>query len=95
ILPISDKFNDYAQEVYDRLLVKDIRGFVDSRDEKIGKKIRDTEVKKVPYMLVIGEKEVSEGKIAIRKHGGEDMGSILVEDFIQYFESEIAKQLAV
>ena len=95
ILPISDKFNDYAQEVYDRLLVKDIRGYVDSRDEKIGKKIRDTEVKKVPYMLVIGEKEVSEGKIAIRKHGGEDMGSILVEDFIQYFESEIAKQLAV
>ncbi|WP_018343108.1 threonine--tRNA ligase [Cytophaga aurantiaca] len=95
ILPISDKFNDYAQDVYDRLLVKDIRGFVDNRDEKIGKKIRDTEVKKVPFMLVIGEKEVSEGKIAIRKHGGEDLGSMLVEDFIQYFESEIAKQLAV
>jgi threonyl-tRNA synthetase len=95
ILPISDKFNDYAQDVYDRLLVKDIRGFVDSRDEKIGKKIRDTEVKKVPFMLVIGEKEVNEGKIAIRKHGGEDLGSMLVEDFIQYFESEIAKQLAL
>jgi threonyl-tRNA synthetase len=95
ILPISDKFNDYAQDVYDRLLVKDIRGFVDNRDEKIGKKIRDTEVKKVPFMLVIGEKEVNEGKIAIRKHGGEDLGSMLVEDFIQYFESEIAKQLAL
>ena len=95
ILPISDKFNDYAQDVYDRLLVKDIRGFVDSRDEKIGKKIRDTEVKKVPFMLVIGEKEVNEGKIAIRKHGGEDLGSMLVEHFIQYFESEIAKQLAL
>lgn len=95
ILPISDKFNDYAQDVYDRLLVKDIRGFVDNRDEKIGKKIRDTEVKKVPYMLVIGEKEVNEGKIAIRKHGGEDLGSMLVEDFIQYFESEILKQMTI
>jgi len=95
ILPISDKFNDYAQQVYDLLLMKDIRGFIDSRDEKIGKKIRDTEVKKVPFMLVIGEKEVNEGKIAIRKHGGEDLGSISVQEFIQYFESEVAKQIAV
>jgi len=95
ILPISDKFNDYAQDVYSILLNKDIRGFVDSRDEKIGKKIRDTEVKKVPFMLVIGEKEVNDGKVAIRKHGGEDLGSMPVEEFIQYFESEVAKHFSI
>jgi threonyl-tRNA synthetase len=95
ILPISDKFNDYAQNVYNTLINKDIRGFIDARDEKIGKKIRDTEVKKVPFMLVIGEKEVSEGKIAIRKHGGEDLGSMSVESFIQYFESEVQKHFSV
>jgi threonyl-tRNA synthetase len=95
ILPISDKFNDYAQDVYDILLNKDIRGYLDNRDEKIGKKIRDTEVKKVPFMLVIGEKEVNEGKVSIRKHGGEDLGSLSIEDFVLYFESEVAKHFAV
>ncbi|MFN8415763.1 MAG: threonine--tRNA ligase [Cytophagaceae bacterium] len=95
ILPIADKFNDYAQEVYNVLIGKDIKGFIDTRDEKIGKKIRDAEVKKVPYMLIVGEKEAAEGKVAIRKHGEGDQGSVLLEDFIQQFESIVAGHFSV
>jgi threonyl-tRNA synthetase len=95
ILPIADKFNEYAQEVYNVLIDKDIKGFIDSRDEKIGKKIRDAEVKKVPYMLIVGEKEAAEGKVSIRKHGEGDQGSVLLEEFIQQFESVIASQFNV
>jgi len=72
VLPISEKFNDYAQKVVDTLKESDIRGFLDDRDEKIGRKIRDSEVKKVPFMLIVGEKEAIEGKISVRRHGGED-----------------------
>jgi threonyl-tRNA synthetase len=95
ILPISDKFADYAQEVYDILLMKDIRGFIDHRDEKIGKKIRDAEVKKVPYMLIIGEKEASENCVSLRKHGAGDIGTMTIQEFVQYFESEVAQQFNV
>jgi threonyl-tRNA synthetase len=95
ILPISDKFADYAQEVYDILLMKDIRGFIDHRDEKIGKKIRDAEVKKVPYMLIIGEKEASDNCVSLRKHGTGDIGTMTIQEFIQYFESEVAQQFNV
>lgn len=95
ILPISDKFADYAQEVYDILLMKDIRGFIDHRDEKIGKKIRDAEVKKVPYMLIIGEKEASENCVSLRKHGTGDIGTMTIQEFVQYFESEVAQQFNV
>jgi len=90
ILPISEKFNDYAQEVLNILKEKDIRGFVDDRNEKIGRKIRDTEMQKVPYMLIVGEKEVQERKVAVRKHGIGDQGSLLLDEFATQFSMESA-----
>jgi threonyl-tRNA synthetase len=90
ILPISEKFNDYGQQVLNALKDKDIRGFLDDRDEKIGRKIRDAEVKKVPYMFIVGEKEVAEGKIAVRKHGAGDQGSLTLDEFIAKFGSDFA-----
>ena len=89
VLPISEKFADYANEVYQNLQQQDIRGFVDHRDEKIGRKIRDAEIRKVPYMLIVGEKEQEEGKVSIRKHGEGDQGSVTVEDFAEQFKSSI------
>ncbi|WP_439556130.1 threonine--tRNA ligase [Dyadobacter sp.] len=90
ILPISEKFADYAEEVFFRLQDNDIRGFVDHRDEKIGRKIRDAEVTKVPFMLIVGEKEAAEGKISVRRKGEGDLGSMTVEEFASYFKKEAA-----
>jgi threonyl-tRNA synthetase len=90
VLPISERFNDYAKHVYEKLKEQDIRGLLDDRDEKIGRKIRDAETKKVPYMLIVGEKEVSDGKVAVRKHGQGDQGSVLLEEFINTFRLECA-----
>ena len=90
ILPISEKFNEYGKSILNALRDKDIRGFLDERDEKIGRKIRDAEVKKVPYMFIIGEKEVAENKITVRKHGGADHGSFTLEEFIAQFGSDFA-----
>src|SRR6185369_14588549 len=72
VLPISERFNEYAEKVYQELKNHDIRGYLDDRDEKIGRKIRDAEVKKVPFMLIVGEKEVAEGKVSVRKHSEGD-----------------------
>ncbi|UII19071.1 threonine--tRNA ligase [Fulvivirga ligni] len=88
VLPISEKYQAYAEEVYAQLGESDIRGFIDNRDEKIGRKIRDAEVKKVPFMLIVGEKEQEEGKVSVRKHGEGDFGSLSVEDFIKQFKQE-------
>ena len=74
VLPISDKFLDYAKTILQDLKNADIRAEVDDRNEKIGKKIRDTELMKVPYMLVVGEKEMNENKVAVRRQGKGDMG---------------------
>jgi threonyl-tRNA synthetase len=90
ILPISEKYQGYADQVYQRLLQEDIRGFVDSRDEKIGRKIRDAEVSKVPYMIIVGEKEQENQIISVRKHGQGDMGNLTVEAFIQNFKAMLA-----
>jgi len=90
VLPISERFNDYAKLVYDKLKEQDIRGLLDDRDEKIGRKIRDAETKKVPYMLIVGEKEVADGMVAIRKHGEGDKGSVGLDEFIQRFRVECA-----
>jgi threonyl-tRNA synthetase len=87
ILPISEKYQDYADKVYQRLLQEDIRGFVDGRDEKIGRKIRDAEVSKVPYMIIVGEKEQENEIISVRQHGQGDMGNLTVEAFIQNFKA--------
>jgi threonyl-tRNA synthetase len=84
ILPISEKYNDYANEVMKILAEHDIRGFVDDRNEKIGKKIRDNEVNKIPYMLVVGEKEEAERKLAVREHGKGDIGVLGIDDFVKF-----------
>jgi threonyl-tRNA synthetase len=89
ILPISDKFMDYANTILNKLKKADIRVEIDDRNEKIGKKIRDTELAKVPYMLVIGEKEMNEGKAAVRRQGKGDMGAKDVEEFIEAIKEEI------
>ena len=90
VLPISERFNDYAKEVIDMLKNMDIRGYADDRDEKIGRKIRDAEVKKVPFMLIVGEKEVADRKVAVRKHGSGDQGSMELDEFANYFVKESA-----
>ncbi len=89
ILPISERFNDYAHEVLQLLNNSDIRGFVDDRDEKIGRKIRDNEMKKIPYMLIVGEKEASEKKVAVRKHGKGDEGIFSIDEFANMIKQEI------
>ncbi|MBS1489622.1 MAG: threonine--tRNA ligase [Bacteroidetes bacterium] len=88
VLPISEKFNDYAQKVVDKLKESDIRGFLDDRDEKIGRKIRDSEVKKVPFMLIVGEKEATESKVAVRKHGEGDKGTMDLTEFVDQFKTD-------
>jgi threonyl-tRNA synthetase len=94
ILPISEKYHEYADKVYQRLLQEDIRGFVDNRDEKIGRKIRDAEVQKVPYMIIVGEKEQENEIISVRKHGEGDMGNLTVDLFIQNFKGMLADILS-
>ncbi|HJV18303.1 MAG TPA: threonine--tRNA ligase [Sediminibacterium sp.] len=92
ILPISDKFMDYAKEVYTALRKAGVRVEIDDRSEKIGKKIRDTELLKVPYMLVLGEKEVNEGKLAVRRQGKGDAGTVSVAEFIARIGEEILER---
>jgi threonyl-tRNA synthetase len=89
VLPISEKYEDYAKKVSESLKDSDICGLIDFRDEKIGRKIRDAEVKKIPYMLIVGEKEMNEGLVSIRKHGEGDLGSMSVEEFKQKIKQEI------
>lgn len=89
ILPISDKFLDYGKTILQQLKKADIRADIDDRNEKIGKKIRDTELMKVPYMLVIGEKEMNEQKVAVRRQGKGDLGAKLVDEFVKGIKSEI------
>ena len=89
VLPISEKYATYAQQVYEALEQHDIRGFIDNRDEKIGRKIRDAEIKKVPFMLIVGEKEQEENQVSVRKHGEGDIGSFLLGDFISHFNDQV------
>jgi threonyl-tRNA synthetase len=92
ILPISDKFMDYAQVVYKALKKAGVRVEIDDRSEKIGKKIRDTELMKVPYMLVIGEKEMNENQLAIRRQGKGDIGTVALNSFIESIKEEILER---
>lgn len=93
ILPISEKFIEYAEEIKGILEDEDIIGMIDNRDEKIGRKIRDAEVKKIPFMLIVGEKEQQEGKISVRKHGEGDLGSLSPAEFVSYFKRIIGESL--
>lgn len=90
VLPISERFNEYGQQVLDILKNSDIRGFLDDRNEKIGRKIRDAEVSKVPFMLLVGEKEAQENKVAVRKHGEGDKGAMDLNQFVAQFSQEFA-----
>ena len=90
VLPISERFNDYAKHVYDTLKEQDIRGLLDDRDEKIGRKIRDAETQKIPYMLIVGEKEVADSLVAVRKHGKGDQGSVKLSEFVSQFRLDCA-----
>ncbi|MBL4652509.1 MAG: threonine--tRNA ligase [Flavobacteriales bacterium] len=94
ILPISERFNEQAQNLLISLNNSDIRGFVDDRNEKIGKKIRDTELKKVPYMLILGEKEIESNTVSVRRQGEGDIGSLTEEKFIELINNEIEAVLA-
>ena len=93
VLPISDKYSDYAYEVKAKLEQHDLRGTVDGRDERIGRKIRDAEMGKIPYLLVVGEKEAQDNIISVRKHGEGDLGSMPLEAFVQSVQSQMVEAM--
>lgn len=93
ILPISEKYENYANDLFLEFQEQDIRGYVDHRDEKIGRKIRDAEVSKVPIMLIVGEKEMEEGRVSVRRKGEGDLGSMLISEFIAYAKTELTKNI--
>lgn len=93
VLPISEKFNDYAYDVAAKLNAADIRVQVDDRNEKIGRKIRDNELKRIPYMLIVGEKEAEQGVVSVRKQGEGDAGSMEIATFAAHIQSEVHAQL--
>ena len=93
ILPISDKYMDYAEKVSYLLKNNDLRALVDERAEKTGRKIRDAEVSKVPYMLIVGEKEEESQTVSVRKHGEGDIGTMTIEEFIQKMNTEVNEQM--
>lgn len=95
ILPISEKYNDYAKKVQEYLDSKDVRTYIDDRNEKIGRKIRDNELKRVPYMLVVGEKEAADGLVSMRKQGGGEQAQMKMDDFAQRINDEVKDQLKV
>jgi threonyl-tRNA synthetase len=89
VLPVSEKYEDYAQKLLESLNNSDIRGLIDLRDEKVGRKIRDAEVKKLPYMLIVGEKEAENGTVSVRKHGSVDLGTMTPNEFRDLLIKEI------
>ena len=93
ILPISDKYIDYSKEVLNSLKISDIRAEIDDRSEKTGRKIRDAEVRKIPFMLIVGEREADERKISVRRHGGEDLGSMNIQEFKNLVIKEITENI--
>jgi threonyl-tRNA synthetase len=94
ILPISDKYNDYAEKVLELLNNYDIRGFVDDRNEKIGKKIRESEIGKIPFMLIVGEQEATNEEVAVRQRLEGDLGTMKIEEFANFVNKKIEDELA-
>ena len=94
ILPISEKYNDYAEKISDVLNISDIRGLVDDRNEKIGKKIRDAELNKIPFMLIVGEKEAENNEVSVRQRGSGDLGSMSIADFSKLVQKTIEDELS-
>ena len=93
ILSISEKYEKYAEKVLNLLENHEIRALTDHRSETMGKKIREAEVNKIPYMLIVGEQEENDGTVSVRKHGGEDLGTMTVEEFSKLVNEEISKTL--
>jgi len=93
ILPISDKYSEYAHQVAAMLKTADIRAEIDDRNEKIGRKIRDTEMMKTPYMLIVGEKEMNEQTVSVRKHGEGDKGAVTIDAFANEIRSIVTEQM--
>ena len=93
VMPISEKFNEYAEKVVRELKQKDIRAVVDGRNEKIGRKIRDNELKKIPYMLIVGEKEAENNEVSVRKQGEGDKGSMKITTFAEILTEEVEKMI--
>jgi threonyl-tRNA synthetase len=94
ILPISEKYHDYAQQVLAQLQQADLRGTTDERDERIGRKIRDAEMQKIPYLLVVGEKEAENGIVSVRRHGEGDLGSMPIDAFIRNFQEQVEEMMS-
>ena len=94
VLPISEKYNDYAKEVADKLAQFDVRAIVDDRNEKIGRKIRDNELKRIPYLLIVGENEMNEGKISVRKQGEGDQGVMTPDEFATLVNDKIREMMS-
>ena len=94
VLPVSEKYNEFAKKVCNLLNNCDIRASIDDRNETIGKKIRENELKRMPYQLIVGEKEAAEDKVSVRKQGGEDLGVMGIQDFAAFINEEIKKQLS-
>jgi threonyl-tRNA synthetase len=93
LLPISEKYEKYTKKVLNLLENYEIRALVDDRNEKVGRKIRDAEINKIPFMLIIGESEEKQGTISVRKHGEGDLGSFTIEEFSKIVQNEIDKTL--
>jgi len=95
VLPISEKYNEYAESLSDFLNNSDIRSLIDDRNEKIGRKIRDNELKRIPYLLIVGEKEAESGQVSVRKQGEGDQGTMTKEEFAEFLKKEVRDQLSV
>lgn len=93
ILPISEKYNGYAEEVRAYFEANEVRAIVDDRNEKIGRKIRDNELKRVPYMVIVGEQEMADGLVSMRQQGGGEQATMPKEDFVKRIQNEVAEQL--
>ncbi len=94
IMPISEKYNDYAKKVSNSLNNSDIRAVLDDRNEKIGRKIRDNELKRIPYLVIVGEKEADENTVSVRKQGQGDMGTMSIKEFSEFIKKEVEEQLS-
>ena len=93
VLPISEKYNDYAEEVARELNINDVRTQVDDRNEKIGRKIRDNELKRIPYLLIVGEKEAAERKVSVRAQGEGDKGQMTIAEFTEFMQGLVAAEI--
>ena len=93
VLPISEKFNDYAFQIAKDMNAQDIRVTVDDRNEKIGRKIRDNELKRIPYMLIVGEKEAENGEVSVRRQGEGDKGTMKFEEFAKILNEEVQNMI--